>query len=353
MKCIALFLSCAAVALAQYQPRISYGADFRGPLEAGAAPTTRPNRTGAGSPVGTQACSTLGETYFQSDATAGQNLFGCTTVGSSDVAVWKLMGNGYPIRMGTGSPQGAQACTAVGELFFQTNATAGQNLFGCTGTGTSSTATWALQSGSGGGSTDPVNTGAGKGVFFPMGTLSYGPNGVTVSTSSANRGARYQFIVPFKLEFRYIKFYVHVASGTSCTGGTCGMGLAVYSYDMATKLAGTDVATSGGTPDLNTTGAKRVAVSSGTEVTGGVAVLTPGVYWLVSTSDSTTLSVAAFGENRLSLTVNAGSDGFYGYATTSLSSGNGPSLTFTSDLSGASWTPYANAQSVMFAVFTN
>ena len=51
---------------------------------------TLPHRTGTGSPNGRDNCSTIGETYVQTDATAGQNLFVCTTTGTP--GTWTVQG---------------------------------------------------------------------------------------------------------------------------------------------------------------------------------------------------------------------------------------------------------------------
>lgn len=53
-----------------------------------------PSRTGTGSPVDRDSCQTLGETYFQSDALPGDNIFACTTTGAAGVAVWSLQSGG-------------------------------------------------------------------------------------------------------------------------------------------------------------------------------------------------------------------------------------------------------------------
>lgn len=65
---------------------------FTGTVDAHGATKTLPHRTGQGSPVSRDACSTIGETYFQSDATAGSNTFACTAAGSP--GVWSLQGGG-------------------------------------------------------------------------------------------------------------------------------------------------------------------------------------------------------------------------------------------------------------------
>ncbi|HXR75154.1 MAG TPA: hypothetical protein VN737_04205 [Bryobacteraceae bacterium] len=56
------------------------------------AAATQPHRTGTGSPVGRDACSFVGETYFQSDATAGSNVWASTATGTP--CTWSLQGGG-------------------------------------------------------------------------------------------------------------------------------------------------------------------------------------------------------------------------------------------------------------------
>jgi hypothetical protein len=52
-------------------------------------------RTGAGSPVGRDACATAGETYLQTDASPGSNLFTCSVAGAP--GTWTLSdGRGAP-----------------------------------------------------------------------------------------------------------------------------------------------------------------------------------------------------------------------------------------------------------------
>jgi hypothetical protein len=65
---------------------------FAGIFDAHSAAKTLPHRSGAGSPAGRDACGTIGETYFQTDATAGQNTFGCTAAGTP--GTWSLQGGG-------------------------------------------------------------------------------------------------------------------------------------------------------------------------------------------------------------------------------------------------------------------
>jgi len=115
----AVFLFCLP-AMAQ---RPTYDVAIKYRIDAGGASITRPNRTGTGSPAGRDGCSVVGETYFQSDATPGKNLFYCTTTGDSGTAVWTAQtalrvisavfsGAGSALTAGTTVPQYA-ACTTL------------------------------------------------------------------------------------------------------------------------------------------------------------------------------------------------------------------------------------------------
>jgi hypothetical protein len=70
------------------------------------------------------------------------------TFDMSPTGTWDFSGAAriLPDRTGTGSPVGRDACAKSGESFFQTDATAGQNVFRCTAPGTPGT--WTLSSGS-------------------------------------------------------------------------------------------------------------------------------------------------------------------------------------------------------------
>lgn len=53
-----------------------------GTWDASQAARTNSSRTGTGSPVGRDSCLRAGESYFQTDATAGQNNWSCVAPGS-------------------------------------------------------------------------------------------------------------------------------------------------------------------------------------------------------------------------------------------------------------------------------
>jgi len=65
---------------------------LKGTADSHNAAKTLPHRTGTGSPNARDACATVGETYFQTDATAGSNSWGCTTIGTP--GTWTLQGSG-------------------------------------------------------------------------------------------------------------------------------------------------------------------------------------------------------------------------------------------------------------------
>src|ERR1019366_2053164 len=52
-----------------------------GQWDASQAARTNNSRTGTGSPAGRDSCLRVGESYFQTDAAAGQNVWYCTTAG--------------------------------------------------------------------------------------------------------------------------------------------------------------------------------------------------------------------------------------------------------------------------------
>ena len=73
---------------------------------------------------------TIGEAFFDTDATAGENWLGCTAANT-----WTMLGGGGAgpaYGMGTTPPA---TCT-IGEAFFDTDATAGENWLGCTAANT-------------------------------------------------------------------------------------------------------------------------------------------------------------------------------------------------------------------------
>ena len=67
----------------------------------------------------------VGEAFFDTDATAGENWLGCTASNT-----WTVLGKRHE-KGGT-----APAACMIGDVFFDTDAAAGQNWLGCTATNT-------------------------------------------------------------------------------------------------------------------------------------------------------------------------------------------------------------------------
>src|SRR5260370_7493465 len=95
IEALSLALAAAQCGLAQTQVDLSTQSkrpDFS------QAASTRPAKTGTSLPV---TCS-VGDMYFKSDAAAGQNLYGCTTANN-----WSQLSGGSGGGGGTGPPQNA------------------------------------------------------------------------------------------------------------------------------------------------------------------------------------------------------------------------------------------------------
>jgi hypothetical protein len=104
MKRTALSLLAIPVALCA-QTTINGGRIIKGEFDASGSTRTLPQRAGTGSPVGRDNCEAPGETYFQTDATPGQNLWACTAAGTP--------GTWNEIAGGSGGSSFAPASTTV------------------------------------------------------------------------------------------------------------------------------------------------------------------------------------------------------------------------------------------------
>lgn len=87
-----LAILAALAACAFGQTTVSGGRTWKGAMDSHGATITLPHRSGTGSPNARDNCATVGETYFQTDATAGSNTWGCTTTGTP--GTWTLQGGG-------------------------------------------------------------------------------------------------------------------------------------------------------------------------------------------------------------------------------------------------------------------
>lgn len=354
-----LIIGLLAAPLFAQVPSYGHTSQSGAVVDSRSAAKTYPFRTGTlGSIPGT--C-VAGEFYWASDDVPSRNLHSCTSTNT-----WIPVG----YRSGTSLP----GTCVMGEVYFKTDATAGQNLYFCTATNTwtqqlagsslpsqtghagkylgtdGTTASWSTVSGGGG----SINTGAGKGLWWPLGVPS-NTDSVNVNAGNAGNGRRVQIIVPATMEFRSINFWISVAAGLSKT-----FQAGIYTADMATQVAYTTPATSGGTPNINATGAARFMFSGGSMVSGGVLTITPGVYWVVIATDATAMvlmgnaslytHVLASATTTTSET-HAGATGTLMGATSSSAISTAGVL--TANLSAMTWNPASQSERTPVFVLVN
>ena len=112
------------------QTTINGGRIFKGILDASGATSTAPYRTGTGSPAARDSCGKAGESYFQTDAGAGQNVWVCTANGTP--GTWAQLsgsggGSGLSVASGTTTPAGS---CSPGGLYVRTDV---RQLYICSG----------------------------------------------------------------------------------------------------------------------------------------------------------------------------------------------------------------------------
>lgn len=118
-----------------------------------------------------------------------------------------------------------------------------------------------------------------------------------------------------------LSFVVETGSGTACSGGTCGMKISIWDAACTTKLVETASLTSGGSPDLNTTGTKTVSITS-TTLNQGTS------YYLAAITDSTALVLDFMtGVGTDASLAAMGGSGVWGFSSNS-GTGNGGSIAF-------------------------
>jgi hypothetical protein len=196
----------------------------------------------------------------------------------------------------------------------------------------------------GGGWGNPVGAScmstAGQGYWMPLGR-----NPVTAMTFSPDAGVEhsgtyFQVLVLCPMTIGKVLFNVTTGSGTGCTGGTCGFAVAVYSM-AGTLLGQTMPVVSGGSPDLNGTGARSASFLSAVS-------LSPGAYWISALTDSTVLRLAG---DASSWGIIANADGVTRIGTGTAATGNGATLAAVGTL--PSLTPrsdgYSQLPSLYFA----
>ncbi len=102
------------------QTTVGGGRTSTGVVDNSGASRTLPDRQGTGSPNGRDACSKVGQSYFQSDALAGANTWKCTATGTP--GVWTIQGlsatgfstGTYCISVVSGAVVGIVTCPSSG-----------------------------------------------------------------------------------------------------------------------------------------------------------------------------------------------------------------------------------------------
>lgn len=248
--------------------------------------------SGSGAPASgaCDAAAEEGTIYYRTDNTSGAaGHYGCAETGASSWA-WVLLGGGVTgtaneitvssgvasiaatfdisgktstksVKTGTAAP----GTCAVGELFYDTDAAAGSNFFGCTATNV-----WTLQGG-GGVSTITAAPAAIIPLHWPTST------GTGAVTTVANR----VFLVPFTITgpMRVGRINLEVTTPYAA-GGNAVMG--IYNAACNTLLASGAVTTA-----WESIGVKSLAFAA-------TADLTAGGYFLALASDSTTLQMRIY-----------------------------------------------------------
>ncbi len=134
----------------------------------------------------------------------------------------------------------------------------------------------------GGGAAPTVISTTGQGYWSPFGDGA----GTFVIPNLNDRDLRlWQVVLPYKAVFGKVVVHVTTPSGASCSGGTCGLVVGLYNASCGALMA-SGRATSGGSPDIATSGVKAIALSS-------AVTLDPGPYYLGVASDSAFLALTA------------------------------------------------------------
>lgn len=150
-----------------------------GQWNASQAARTNNSRTGTGSPVGRDDCLRAGESYFQTDATAGQNNWYCVSAGSPGSWIIAI----GPITVGASLP----VTCSVGQQYFVTTPGAAYGLNVCTATNT-----WTAQSGaSGSGTVTSVSASCLPWLTCPVSTATTTP---ALAIGAANSQTSHQVI---------------------------------------------------------------------------------------------------------------------------------------------------------------
>lgn len=180
---------------------------------------------------------------------------------------------------------------------------------------------------------DATPASGGGGPTFTPGYCLWWPFGPQWNAGSAYAGFGakvvqvWQITVPYAMTIGKIDPWIKTASGTGCTGGTCGLVFGIYSADStcSTRLGSTTPLVSGGTPDINSTTALVTATCS------SPVSLSAGVYLFTMVSDSSVLVLQGIQWGVESFEdLNGARRGTF---TSNPITGNGPSLALPSNCS--------------------
>lgn len=186
------------------------------------------------------------------------------------------------------------------------------------------------------GATGPTGSGgaatATGGVVMP-GMINGGTRTFVTPQATVVRGLKWTPVMSMTLDA--VSFDILTATGTSCSGGTCGVLIGVYSADGSSLLCSTR-GTSGGSPDMNTTGVKTLTFSSVCSLTGGTT------YLFALATDSAALQVYTWDGTSSATGVLNASRAMTGQCANA-TSGNGGSITFPATCgtlnTGGAWHP--------------
>lgn len=128
----------------------------------------------------------------------------------------------------------------------------------------------------------------------------------------------FMYVPTASLSLSTVEVRVMTASGTCA--GTCGLVLAVYDSSHTTKLGQTTAVTSGGSPNLNTTGELVLTFSSPVSLTAN----TP--YWFFYVTDSTSVVLLAVSQTGPATLGGLSSSPVIGYCSSNNGTGSGSSV---------------------------
>lgn len=257
---------------------------------------------------------------------------GSTTPGLTIADAFDISGktSTAPIKKGTSLP----GTCSVGMLYFKTDATNTSVLYACTASNT-----WTAQGTS---TTYSVDTTVAPSWLFGEPT-----SGGVGEGMGANEGICHKFVAKHEIVSTNIGFYVSAGSGTC--GGTCGLVFRLFNAAKSSVALST-VVTSGGSPNLNTTGWKKTTWASGSAVSAGILTLSPGVYFECHGTDSAALQLLALGSASWQTAENDEAANSHGYSAGYIT-GTGasvvPNATFPASLThggGGATTPFFRFQ---------